>query len=122
VSSRTPLQRLQDILDAIRKIRAYTAGFSYTQFESDSKTIDAVVRNIEIIGEASRHVGPPLVPHYSSEEWARIGAMRNRLIHDYGGTNPLRVWETIQQRLDQLEHAVTEAIDNLRSQTGSAER
>jgi uncharacterized protein with HEPN domain len=121
VSSRTPLQPLQDILDAIAKIRMYTAGFEYAQFERDPKTIDAVVRNIEIIGEASRHVGPPLVPGYSSEEWTRIGAMRNRLIHDYGGTNPLRVWETIQQRPDQLELAVTEAIGNNRSQSDPSE-
>lgn len=99
------------MLEAIGKIRRYTAGQSLADFAADPKTIDAVIRNFEIIGEAAKHV-PPLVG-YARAEWSRIGAMRNKLIHDYAAASPVILWQTIQARLDPLEAAVRQRISQL---------
>jgi uncharacterized protein with HEPN domain len=61
--------RLQDILDAIAKIRRYTAGMDFSSFASDDKTVDAVVRNLQVIGEASRHVPTEQRERHSHVPW-----------------------------------------------------
>ncbi|HEY6986384.1 MAG TPA: DUF86 domain-containing protein, partial [Rhodanobacteraceae bacterium] len=77
--------RVEDILDAIAKIERYVDGLTFEQFQSDEKTIDAVVRNLEIIGEAVRHLMADSEPLASSIPWADIAGMRNVLIHEYFG-------------------------------------
>jgi uncharacterized protein with HEPN domain len=97
------------MIDAIDKIRSYIQDLDYAGFSADGKTIDAVVRNLEIIGEAAKHISASLVPTYDPQDWVRIGSMRNKLIHDYADTNVSLVWETVTGRLDDLEQALREA-------------
>lgn len=108
MSSRTPKQRIQDMIEAIGRIRSYTTGMDFAAFAADAKTVDAVVRNLEVIGEASRRVPGSLTTLYSDTEWRRIGDMRNKLIHDYVDTNVELVWQTVVTRLDALESALHE--------------
>lgn len=102
---------LRDILEAIGRIQTYIRGLSYPQFLMDLKTQDAVVRNLEIIGEAAKRVSPASRRRASSVPWQDIGAMRDRLIHQYFGTNWEIVWDVIQAKLPELEREVAGLID-----------
>ncbi len=75
-----------------------------------------MVRNLEIIGEASKYVSERLTGYYADADWSRIGAMRNKLIHDYARTNERLVWETVKKRLEPL----AKALDQMASKIDSA--
>jgi uncharacterized protein with HEPN domain len=94
--------RVEDILDAIAKIERYTAGMTAESFAVDDKTIDAVVRNLEIIGEAARHVPSDIAARYSAIPWGKMRGMRNFLIHDYPGADHDIVWDTVRRDLPPL--------------------
>jgi len=85
VPSRDPLLRIQDILDAIAKIQRYTQGMTLEAFSIDEKTIDAVVRNFIIIGEAASQVSQDLRDRYAAVPWLVMRNMRNVLTHVYFG-------------------------------------
>jgi len=96
-------QQLDDILQSTTFIREYVKDMDYKAFEADRKTQDAVVRNLEIIGEAAR-ILPDEVRKKSSEiEWHKIIALRNILIHEYFGVNLKIIWDVIQNKLDALQ-------------------
>lgn len=96
MSKREPKLLLSDILDAAGKIERYTSGLTYEAFISDSKTLDAVIRNFEIIGEAANRLPEDFKEKYSSVDWFRIIGFRNRIVHDYMGIDYSIVWEIIQ--------------------------
>ena len=98
-------QQLDDILQAITFIRDYIQGMDYKTFEEDSKTQHAVIRNLEVIGEAARNI-PDDVRKISPEiEWNKIIALRNILIHEYFGISIKIVWDVIQNKLAAVESA-----------------
>ena len=101
---------LDDILSAITKIRAYTHGFSFKEFSADSKTVDAVVRNLEIIGAAVKHVPGDVRVQTSAVEWNKIAGLRDILAHEYFGVDLEIIWEVIQHKLDTLEQAVRSVL------------
>jgi len=103
--------RLEDILEAIATIGRYTAGMDYEAFRADGKTVDAVVRNLEIIGEAARHVPDAVQKRYSDVPWARMRDMRNVLIHEYSGVSVPIVWQTIRDDLPPLVPRLRKALD-----------
>ena len=96
-------QQLDDILQAITFIREYVKDMEYKAFEADRKTQDAVVRNLEIIGEAARTIPDEVRDKAAEIEWYKIIALRNILIHEYFGVNLKIVWDVIQNKLDALE-------------------
>ena len=102
--------RIKDILDAINQIRAYTLGMTFEQFSSDRKTVDAVIRNLEIIGEAARCVPAGVTDSNSHIPWADMRATRNVLSHVYFGVNLEIVWDTIQKNLEPLREPLAELI------------
>jgi uncharacterized protein with HEPN domain len=73
---------IMEILESINKIEKYIEGLNYEQFVRDEKTKDAVVRNLEIIGEAANQLPKEIQQKFSNVPWAQIIAMRNRMIHD----------------------------------------
>jgi uncharacterized protein with HEPN domain len=77
--------RVADILDAIRKIQAYVEGMSFRQFQSDPKTVDALIRNFIVIGEAARSVPGEITDKHPNIPWRLMGDMRNFAIHEYWG-------------------------------------
>jgi uncharacterized protein with HEPN domain len=92
--------RAEDILEAIARIERYVEGLTFEQFQADQKTIDAVIRNLEVIGEAVRHLASHSLP--SGIPWADIAAMRNILIHAYFGVDLKIIWHTIEKDLSAL--------------------
>jgi uncharacterized protein with HEPN domain len=110
--SRDPRLYLDDMLEAIFQIQEYTAGLDYSRFMKDKRTQDAVVRNLEIIGEAAGRL-PDGVKNASAEiEWRKIIALRNILVHEYFGISIPVVWDIVQNKLGSLEQACRELIKN----------
>ena len=100
---------LQDIQECSQRIHEYTKGYSYEDFVKDRKTVDAVIRNLEIIGEASSKIENDFKIQNPQIGWRRMKDLRNRMIHDYTGVDYEIVWEIITKYLDELEFQ----IDNL---------
>ena len=94
--------RIRDILTAIERISTYTRNLDFESFRSDTKTVDAVVRNFEIIGEAAAHLPQDLLADHAEIPWQDMRDMRNVLAHEYFGINEKIVWETLQNDLPAL--------------------
>ncbi len=84
---------VEDILDSAHKIIEYTQDISFEQFSNDSKTIDAVIRNFEIIGEAANRLPQDFMGTHNFIDWHRIIGFRNRIVHDYFGIDYSIVWQ-----------------------------
>lgn len=103
---RTDKEFLSDILEAIRRIKAYTAGMTYETFLQDTKTQDAVVRNLEIIGEAVKNLSEEMRHRYSAVPWKSMAGVRDRLIHHYFGVSLDVVWGIVTVELDGVASGV----------------
>lgn len=88
-----------DMLESAHRINAYTENLDYEEFIYDQKTLDAVVRNFEIIGEAATRVLPDFQLENPQIPWKQLKGYRNRLIHEYFGVDYQIVWEIIQEDL-----------------------
>jgi uncharacterized protein with HEPN domain len=104
---------LDDILEAIDRINEYVRGMDDEAFGSDRKTQDAVVRNLEVIGEASRNLSDELKALSDDIEWSKIIAFRNILVHEYFGVSIPIVWDIILNKLDPLRKACTKLLNQL---------
>lgn len=93
MSKRVPLLLIEDIIDSGNKILDYTKNLSFNDFTNDSKTIDAVIRNFEIIGEAANRLPEDFKEATPEIDWHRIRGFRNRIVHDYFGIDLGIVWE-----------------------------
>lgn len=102
--------RIEDILSSIERIQRYIAGMTYDEFCADERTADAVVRNIEIIGEAARHVPSDLQARYPRVPWRQMRDMRNALIHDYADVSLAIAWDTAQHDLPPLVALLTDLL------------
>jgi len=85
MSKRQPALLVEDIVESGQKILSYTKDLTFEQFKTDNKTINAVIRNFEIIGEAANRLPEVFKMKYPEIEWNRIRGFRNRIIHDYFG-------------------------------------
>jgi uncharacterized protein with HEPN domain len=97
---------LRHILDAVERIEQYTAGMTEQKFLQNSLVQDAVVRQLEIIGEASRNLSDELRQKHSQVPWAKVVGMRNRIVHAYFDVDLTIVWEVIQRDLPDLKAQV----------------
>jgi uncharacterized protein with HEPN domain len=102
MSARPDSAYLADIQEAIRRIGDYTASLPYEQFRKDIRTQDAVMRNLEIIGEATKNISASFRKKYSGIPWKQMAALRDRLIHHYFGVNLDIVWGVITEELPQV--------------------
>ena len=103
---------LHHILDAIRRILEYTAE-GQAAFFSRPMIQDAVVRNLEIIGEAVKNLTEPLKANRADIAWKRIAGMRDKMIHEYFGVNLQLVWEVVERDLPQLRVALESVLRQL---------
>ena len=101
---------LLDILEAISKINSYVSGLDQKQFISDSKTIDAVVRNLEIAGEAAKKLPETIRLQIKDVEWKKIAGLRDILIHQYSGIDNEIIWDILSNKLPPLEKAVKDYL------------
>ena len=102
MSPRVWRHRITDIIDAIKKIQQYVEGMDFDAFQKDSRTIDAVVRNFIVIGEAARNVPEEISTGHPSIPWRIMADMRNFAVHEYWGMEFSTLWETIAHDLPPL--------------------
>lgn len=111
MSSRADGDLLGDILEALRRARSYTTGQSYEQFLTDTKTQDAVIRTLEILGEATKRLSPSLRESHPEIPWKSMAGVRDKLIHDYFGVNIDIVWQIVQDQLPALAEQVAAVLE-----------
>jgi uncharacterized protein with HEPN domain len=102
MSKREPALLVEDIIDSAEKILEYTHNLSFEEFIKDGKTIDAVIRNFEIIGEAANRLPEEFKDNNPHIDWHRIRGFRNRIIHHYFGIDYVIVWEIKEKFLPNL--------------------
>ncbi len=106
MSARNWQLRIDDILESIQHILDYTEGMDFSTWSGDQKTIDAVVRNFEIIGEAASHIPPEIQSRFPDIPWTQMKGIRNILAHEYFGVDKEVIWETIQNDLPALQEKI----------------
>jgi len=94
---------LDDILEAIHQIRSYMEGLDEEAFSTDRKTQDAVIRNLEVIGEAAGNLPDQFQKNAPEIDLRKIKGLRNILIHEYFGINLPIIWDVVQSKLGPLE-------------------
>jgi uncharacterized protein with HEPN domain len=104
---------LSDILQAIGDVRSYTAGMTVDVFRKDRKTQQAVIRCLEVVGEATKKIPPTLRDRHPDTPWQEIAGMRDKLIHEYFGVDLDIVWETAREDLASFETAVRSLLTTL---------
>jgi uncharacterized protein with HEPN domain len=113
---------IEDIWEAIRKIRRYIEGMTDEEFKKDEKTADAVVRNLEIIGEATNRLPDDFKVQHPDIEWAQIVGLRHRIVHGYFGVDLDIVWHIIQRDLEVFEQALQRVRESLDREFPEAEQ
>lgn len=103
--------RMKDILECISKIQSYTEGLTLDQFRNDTLRIDAVIRNLEIIGEAAGYIPIDIQERYPELAWLEMRGMRNIMAHEYFGVSIPIIWQTIQNDLDPLANGIKQILE-----------
>lgn len=106
--------RVEDMLEAIERIARYTYGVTAIRFSADPRTQDAVIRNLEVIGEASKRIPFHVISRHPEIPWSRIGDMRNILVHEYHSVDPDIILDAARNDLPPL-------VGPLRAMLGDAD-
>ena len=107
---------LRDILQAFRNAQKFVGRMSYGKFITDRKTTSAVIRELEIIGEAAKQLPISVRKKYPQIPWSDMAGMRDKLIHFYFGVDMEIVWETVKVRIPKLEPLIEDVLTDLEQQ------
>ncbi|MBT4504309.1 MAG: DUF86 domain-containing protein [Gemmatimonadetes bacterium] len=107
------IDNLEDVLDAAEKAGQFVAGMTRAEFDGDDRTKYAVVRALEIIGEATKGIPDEVREKYPKIPWRSMAGMRDKLIHDYTGVSWEVVWKTVQEDVPELKQLVKDVLEDL---------
>ena len=102
---------VEDILESIELIEKYIGNLEFNDFSKDRKTIDAAVRNFEIIGEASKYIPDYIKEKHADVDWIGIVGLRNRIAHEYFGISLEIVWNIVKQELPKLQNQMKQILE-----------
>ncbi|HSB68679.1 MAG TPA: DUF86 domain-containing protein [Candidatus Methylomirabilis sp.] len=104
---------LRDILDAAQKARRFVEGIEFDSFVANDEKVYAVIRALEIVGEAAKKVPKSVQKRYPEVPWPEVAGMRDKLIHGYFGVNLRRVWQTVLEDLPVLQVGIERILADL---------
>jgi len=107
---------LRDIIQAFHNAQLFVEGLSYEKFITDRKTISAVIRELEIVGEATKQIPASIKKKYPNIPWSDMAGMRDKLIHFYFGVDMEIVWETVKVRIPELGPLIEKVLADLEQQ------
>ena len=107
---------LEDILESARKVQRYTEGMTFEQFQSQDVVFDAVVRNLEIIGEAAKHLPPDGKAMMPLVDWNKVAGFRDVIVHGYFGLDTHVIWDVVQSKGPALVSSVENALHLIEDQ------
>lgn len=116
--SRNVLIYINDILENMRDAEQFTEGMSYEQFLTDKKTWNAVLRSIEVIGEATKNIPDDVRASYPQVPWKEMAGMRDKVIHFYFGVDREVVWLVVKERIPALRPSIEQILGDLEAQAG----
>jgi len=93
---------INDLIEACEDILSFTKGMSYSDFAGDKKTINAVIRSLEVIGEASKKLPVSFRNNYPDIPWKQMAGMRDKLIHEYFGIDKQMVWQVVERHIPDI--------------------
>jgi uncharacterized protein with HEPN domain len=111
MSKRSSAVLLVDILDAMNKVIDYVSGYTLESFMRDPRTVDAVVRNLEVIGEASQRLPEGFKTSHPNIPWTAMAGLRNRIAHEYFGIVESIIWKTATEDLEPLIHDIAAILE-----------
>ena len=104
---------VSDILNSIQEVEDFISGMDYEGFAADRKTVNAVVRSLEVMGEAAKRVPEPVRQQYPDIPWKRMTGMRDKLIHEYSGVDLEIVWGVVKTELPPVRPLVEQIFKDL---------
>jgi uncharacterized protein with HEPN domain len=104
---------LHDIINAVEDATSFVEGMSFEQFTKDHKTVNAVVRSLEIIGEAAKNIPATLRDTHPEIPWNKMAAMRDRVIHGYFGVDNKTLWTTVKEDLPPLKQLIEKMLKDI---------
>jgi uncharacterized protein with HEPN domain len=108
---RTYIMFLEDILSAMNRIAEYTHNYDYETFKRDYKTVDAVIRNFEVIGEASKNIPPKIKQKYKLVPWNEMYLLRNKVSHEYFGVDYEIIWDVATNYLPENRNQIEQILN-----------
>lgn len=107
---------IEDAIDAMNKIDNYIEGLDYDSFTKNSMVIDAVIRNLEIIGEAIRNIPDNIIDKYPDIPWKRMIGLRNIVIHTYFGIDLENIWKIITENIPEVKPQIILILDEIKKE------
>ena len=106
----------EDTIDAMNKIESYIKDLDYDSFSQNNMIIDAVVRNLEIIGEAVKNIPDNIIDKYPDIPWKRMIGLRNIVIHTYFGIDLENIWKIVTENIPDVKPKIIEILNNLKDE------
>jgi uncharacterized protein with HEPN domain len=107
------LDYMTDICDATEEVSEFTRGMDFPEFLADKRTINAVIRSLQVIGEAAKKIPGDLRERYSNIPWRQMAGMRDKLIHEYHGVDLEMVWTAVREELPPVKPLIQRALQDM---------